>query len=142
MKIRKAIRKDVQRILELFNSDPNLRGDDNYKYNKEKILEFIESPVNRTFVYKIEGKIAGVITAVFLKSSGDALLVDIIVDKDYRKKGIGFKLQSHIEKLARKEGMKFLYLFSEINNKKAHRLFEKGGFEKGKEFYFFSKVLR
>lgn len=138
--IRKAEEKDVSRLLELFNSDPNFVGGD-FAYQERHILEFITNPVNQTFVYETENIIVGVIQTQFWKGSKYVLLNDIVVDKDYQKNGIGFKLQEHIEKLAKDEGYEFIYLFSEENNTKAHELVKKGGYKEGKKFTFFSKEI-
>jgi len=141
MKIRKATKKDIPRILELFNSDSNLVGDDKLKYSKSTIENYIKPPVNKTFVCEIDGKTIGVVQTQFWEISKYIYLNDIIVDKDYQKKGVGFELQSFVERLARKEGYVLIYLFSEANNTNAHKLFEKGNFKRGKKFVFFSKIL-
>ncbi len=140
-KIRKATKEDILRILELFNSDPNLIGNDSLEYKEEDILEFIERPTNRTFLYEEDDKIVGLISADFRQTSKEVVLEDIVIDKDYKRKGIGFKLQTYIESLAREEGMELLWLMSEEKNEATHKMLKKGGFKKGKRFYFFSKEL-
>ena len=140
-KIRKAVEEDANRILELLNSDPNLVGGEDYKYKKNHIIEFITHPINKTFVYEIDENIVGIIQTQFWKVSKYILLNNIVVDKNYQRQSIGFKLQNYIEELAKRRGYEFLYLFSEIDNKKIHQMLKKGGYKKGKKFLFFSKKI-
>lgn len=139
-KIRKAEMSDTPRMLELFNSDPNLVGGD-FNYQAKHMPEFITNPVNKTFVYEVDGVVVGVIQTQFWKESEYVYLNDIVVDKDYQRKGIGLALQGYVEDLAKKEGCEYIYLFSEINNKKAHELLKKGGFKEDKKFIFFNKKV-
>ena len=141
-KIREARLEDSERVLELFNSDLNLVGGGGFGYKIKHINEFITNPVNKTFVFEEEDNIVGLIQCQFWEESKYVYINDIIVDKSYRKKGIGFALQQYVEELAKENEYEFIYLFSEKNNLFAHKLFYKGGFEKGKEFIFFSKILK
>lgn len=57
-----------------------------------------------------------------------AFLEDIIVDSNYRNKGIGKELSNFIEEELTIEGIKQVYLESGINNNSAHRFFENRGY--------------
>lgn len=139
MKIRKAVKKDIPRILRLFNSELFLTGNDELRYNKNHIEEYVTNPVGRFFVYEVDGKIVGAILVELRKKAKYIYLDDIIVDRKYRKQGIGSKLMDYIENLAKKEKIKLLFGFTEISNKPIHKLLKKRGYERGKKFYFFSK---
>jgi len=142
MKIRRAVKKDKNRILELFNSDLNLRGDDNMGYKSNYIEEYLTNPVNMVFVAEENQSVVGVLLTEFWKKARYVYLNDLIIDKSYRNRGIATALIKHIEHLAKKNKIKLLFGFSEINNKKTHKLLNKLKYKKGKAFYFFSKGLR
>ena len=142
MKIRKATKKDTPRILKLFNSDPNLVGNDDIKYTRNHILEYITNPVNKMFIYEMEGKIAGAILAEFWKKAKYVYINVIVVDPAYRRKGIGTQLIQYIEKLAKDQKIYLLFGLTEENNIKIQKLMKKVSYKKGKRFYFYSKRLK
>lgn len=69
----------------------------------------------------------------FVKPKDSYHISIIAVFNEYRRKGIGGKLISHIEGLAKKEGYKSLYLEVQSNNLPAIKMYEKHGFAKVKE---------
>ena len=142
MNIRKAILKDIPEILNLLNSDANLIGNDEIKYNKNHIKEYLSNSIHILFVYEIKGRIAGVVLIEFLKTAGYIYLDDIIVDARYRDRGIGRRLLNYIEEFAKKQDCELIFMFVEENNNSMRNFIIKNKYEKGKKFIFFSKKLR
>ena len=141
-KIRRATKKDISRILELFNSDPNLTGNDKIKFESKHLQEYINNKINEILVYEIKKEIvAGALVEVW-KTAEYIYINDIIVDKKFRRKGIATQLISHVEKLAKKQGINLLFGFTEVKNKKMQNMWKKRKFEKGKKFFFYSKQLK
>ena len=61
--------------------------------------------------------------------SGKYLEMDnVVVDKDYRSKGIGTLLTNYITQLALNEGCKTMMLDAYLENEKAHTFYERAGF--------------
>ena len=93
--------------------------------------------------YKYKGKIVGFcsmsITQNFSQQGEKACIDDLIVDENYRKKGIGLKLITEIILIARFRGCKRIELNSYFDRKKSHAFYEDLGFEN--HAYLFSKVL-
>jgi N-acetylglutamate synthase-like GNAT family acetyltransferase len=58
-----------------------------------------------------------------------ATLEDLAVSPEWRKHGVGAKLVEMVEKRARENGIRWLFLESGLNNHNAHAFFERGGFE-------------
>ena len=141
MKIRKGIKKDINQILKLLNSDKNLVGDDNIKFPSYYVESFLNSPVRKLFVAEEDKKIIGVICVVFLKYAKQMYMEELVVDKNYRRKGIATALMKHSEELAKKSGIRFAFGFSEVENKQTHKLLGKLNYKKGKKFFFFGKGL-
>ena len=69
----------------------------------------------------------------FKKPKGSYHISILAVFDKYRRKGIGSKLISHVEELAKKEGCTSLYLEVQSNNIPAIKIYEKHGFFKVKE---------
>lgn len=138
--IRKATIKDIPRLLELFNSDASLTGNDNLKYKENYIKDYVTNPLNRVFVYVEDNKIVGIQLVEFWKIAKYCYLNVLVVDKKYRGKGIGTKLIKHVEKEAKKQGIKLFFFYSEKGDKEMHKLAKKLKYERGKDYYFFSKL--
>ena len=136
--IRLATKKDIPRLLELFNSNANLREDDSFKYKEHDIKEDITNP-NMIFVYIQDKKIVGAQLVEFWKIAKWCYLRVLIVDKKYRERGIGTRLIKHVEKEAKKHGIRLFSFFSEKGDKEMHKLAKKLNYKKGKECFCFSK---
>src|SRR3989338_5856600 len=72
---------------------------------------------------------------------GVGLLWYIMVHKDFRGKGFGTKLLNEFERRVKKRGIDWIVLYGPALNKKTIRFYEKHGYNKGKTFYEFNKVL-
>ena len=101
---------------------------------KEDIENMIVSPANRLFVARrLDNKeIIGMLTMIILRIPyvKKGLLEDIVVDKEYRKKGIGTKLITTALNLARKEGVVYLDFTSRPTRTAANNLYQHLGFKK------------
>jgi ribosomal protein S18 acetylase RimI-like enzyme len=64
---------------------------------------------------------------------------ELVVDSEYRNRGIGRMLLNEIEEIAKKHGCKRLELDSAFHRTIAHEFYERSGFEK--RAYLFSKEI-
>ncbi|KAH6658738.1 acyl-CoA N-acyltransferase [Truncatella angustata] len=64
-----------------------------------------------------------------------AVMQKVYVDTAAHGQGIGPKLVGSIEQLARKEGIKYVWLRATDHNVRAHRLYQKLGYEKKSEIH-------
>ena len=64
---------------------------------------------------------------------------ELVVDSEYRNRGIGKILMNEMEKIAKNHGCKRLELDSAFHRTSAHEFYEKLGFEK--RAYLFSKEI-
>lgn len=138
--IRLAKIQDLNRILELFNSDPNLTGNEPYK--KKYIAEDIINKNHKLFVFEINKKIVGCLMIEIFYTAEYIRLSGIVVDKKYQGRGIGAKLMNYLEDIAKKMKMELIWGYTEINNKKMQNLFDKFKYERGKKFFYYSKTIR
>ncbi len=139
--IRLANEKDIQKILELFNSNLNLIGD-NFRYDKNQITEYLINDNYRLFIYELNDKIIGVVSAELWKKAKWAYVGEIIVDKNYRRKGIGTKLLDYVEKEAKKINISSIFIFVDENNKEMKELMKKRDHKGGRKYIHYSKELK
>jgi N-acetylglutamate synthase-like GNAT family acetyltransferase len=142
MKIREATKKDISQVLRLLNSDKNLVCGNGLTYEKGDALEYINNPINKTFVYILNDKVVGMIVTQFWRKQKIAYINVLIVDKNYRKHGIATNLINYSEKLAKKQKINLTFFYSVLTDKEMHNLGDKLNYKKGKTFFFFSKKLK
>ena len=101
--------------------------------NKD-IEDMISSLANRLFVARRSDnkEIVGMLTMIIFRIpyAKKGLLEDIVVDKEYRKKGIGTKLIAVALSLARKEGVVYLDFTSRPARTAANNLYQHLCFKK------------
>jgi glucosamine-phosphate N-acetyltransferase len=116
--------------------------------DKDKIHSLYSKAINSTnqiyICYKYKGEKAVGFCSMVLKNNlwqqgKVAHLEELIVDENYRRKGIGKKLITEIVLIARFKGCKRIELDSAFTRKKAHVFYEDLGFKN--RAYLFSKVL-
>jgi len=142
MSIRKSTMKDQKRILDLLNSDENLTGDEGIDYEPIYVKEYISGNSFITFVYEDKNKIVGLIIVHVSRIAKYFELNMLVVDKDYRRKGVASKLISFLESYLKKEGYGLGFLYTEEENKAMQKLAQKTKYKKGKKFFFYSKILK
>jgi GNAT superfamily N-acetyltransferase len=64
---------------------------------------------------------------------------ELVVDKEYRGRGIGTQLLEHVISLARRKGCLRIELDTAFHREEAHQFYERHGFEN--RGYIFSKML-
>ena len=130
MKIRKAEKKDLKKISEIFKIE-YAKKPYNEKWGSKAIVK-IKDYFSRNFIFVIEDskKIAGfVIASPYLWHDGVRCAIDeIVVSSEYQGKGYGIKLLDYLEDFAGKRGIKAITLFSATKSK-AFKFYKKRGFK-------------
>lgn len=102
--------------------------------NDENVREIIESPSNRFFVARksVDNKIVGMLTLVVYRIPvwKKGWIEDLVVDKNYRNKGIATKLINHAVGKAKADGVLSLNFTSRPQREGANKLYEKLGFKR------------
>ncbi|MBR9706608.1 GNAT family N-acetyltransferase [Candidatus Pacearchaeota archaeon] len=140
--LRDARKKDAQEILELFNSDPNIAGNNENReeYDIEDIKDYIKKDVSKMIVYEEDKIIVAALLAQFWKNY--IYINSLIVKKQHQGQGLGQKLLAHIEQLAKQEQKCQIEIEVIITNKRMQKLVEKTGYKKQKLIAFYSKKLK
>jgi len=120
IKIRKAEKKDLKKIAEIFRIEYA-----KYPYNEkwgmkgalDKIKEYFKNC--SFFIAEIDSKIVGFIIAnTYDWYDGiRGLISEIVISKEYQRKGIGKKLMNSIEDYFKKKHVKEMLLYAHTNSK-------------------------
>jgi len=134
-KIRKAKLADAKKCVALTKTPEFIfPGDD--KFVGKYLGDFIKKGI--FYVAEDESGIVGFISAQI--TLGKEMWIDMIAVKhDKRGGGIGTKLIGLVLKLAKKKGMKMIFLDAPAFNKKTLRFYKKIGLKKEKKFIWFTK---
>lgn len=135
--IRKAIQVDTNALIvllnELFTQDIEFEPD----YNKQKAgLERIldNSEIGDILVLTDNNKIIGMVSILYSISTAlggkVGLLEDMIIDKNWREKGLGTQLLNAAIEYSRENGCLRLTLLTDFNNETAIKFYRKSGFKK------------
>lgn len=143
MKIRKATCKDIKELCELlahlFDQEKEHKVDSK---KQEKGLKSIitNKKVGQIFVATKKKKIVGMINLIYSVStslgSSVGIIEDVIATPKQRGKGVGSELIKHVIKYANKKKLKRLTLFTDFDNEKAHKFYEKSGFTQSSMIQF------
>ena len=96
------------------------------------------------FVVRVENKVVAMVNILYTFStalgSAVAILEDMIVNSEYRGKGIGRKLMNYILEYLKNNGFKRVTLITDADNTNAHKFYEQNGFQ-GSTMIPYRKIL-
>lgn len=142
MEIRKFTINDLDDVFELLNQ----LYENKLKY--ESFREIYISKLNDENSYYIvateNDKVIGVLTSELQvklhRAKKQSFVEDLIVDKDYRNKGVGKALLQNAVDYAKNNDCEVIELTSYIDNENAHRFYENNNFIK--HSYKFKQYLK
>jgi len=143
MKIRKATSKDVKELCELlahlFDQEKEHKADN--KKQKRGLKRIItDKKIGQIFVATKNKKIVGMINLIYSVSTAlganVGIIEDVIVSPKLRGKGVGSNLIRHVTKYADKKKLERLTLFTDFDNKKAHKFYKRAGFTRSSMVQF------
>lgn len=132
MQIRKIELEDLDNVFYLLNE---LYGN-KLKYDKFKEIYKLKLEDKNSYyiVAVIDNKIVGVLTSEINvqlhRERKQCFVEDLIIDKEYRNKGIGKALLQNAVDYAKENDCEVIELTSYIENENAHRFYEKNKFIK------------
>lgn len=141
MEIRKAKIEDNDRVFELLNE----LYENKMNYNvfseiyKEKINDKGSYYICAVEDEKIVGILISEISVKLHRAKKQSFIENLIIDKNYRSRGIGKLLLQDAIEYARNQDCEVIELTSRILNENAHRFYENNNFEK--HAYKFKKYL-
>lgn len=145
--IRRATEKDIPCILELYQQLSFNPGEHKTPPVKECLEVFQKMngyPGYSLLVAEEDGQVVGTTTIVILpafayRTSPFAVVEYVVVDEEWRSKGIGAMIMAHVKALAKDAGCYKIMLTSDNRRVRAHKFYKSLGFEpsaQGFKFYF------
>lgn len=119
----------------LFTQDIEFEPD--YKNQKVGLEQIISNPsIGEILVMKIDGKVVGMVSLLYSISTAlggkVAILEDMVIDKDFRKKGLGKELLQEAIAFAKQRNCLRLTLLTDVDNETAIRFYQNVGFSLSK----------
>lgn len=110
---------------------------------REMFLEDLKTSRKEYLIGKIDNVVVGVCSLFFSYDWHRKNMVEIqelVVDKEYRGKGIGKKLVDRAYEIAKEKGCTCITLHSNMKRVDAHRFYKENGFEQTS--YYFKKWVK
>jgi ribosomal protein S18 acetylase RimI-like enzyme len=130
---------DVEAVAKLGNNAPELKTNDDDMFWSKDVLERWVKGGDVLLVADAQGKVVGFQLTQFHEPSREGYLSDIVIDPDWRGRGIGSRLVEEAERRLVSKGADYIYGLTQLHNDKIHALLEKQGYKKGSAFYWFEK---
>lgn len=144
MKIRKVTKKDIKALTILFNESKFLRPLDRReeeKYNEEEVRDYIKKRnLDYFIVCEKDKQIVGALLAEFW--SAYVYLHILIVDKKFRKGGVGEILLDTFHKEVKKRKIELIEVLIEEDNSLMKKIMKKRGYRSAKLFRYFVKMIK
>jgi GNAT superfamily N-acetyltransferase len=141
MGIRKAKISDCERIGELLNQ---LDYPDTDSFLQENIKTLLKHPDEKLLVYEYRKKVVALISVHFIPQlalKGDfARISYFVVDKKFRGKGIGNKMEQYCVSLAKKRKCDRIEVHCNVRRLEAHKFYKKQGYVELPK-YFYKKLV-
>jgi len=111
---------------------------------KEVFYRLLKNPNAKMILAEADDLIVALIDVTYRESlfyQGWVMIIeDLIVDENYRRKGVGTQLVRLAENMARQQGCLNIELNSDLYRKETHRFWEAIGYERNA--YQFRKVIK
>ncbi len=134
--IRKAIKDDLQEVLRLYATADSDNEDILSVEDALNIFDkFIIYPNYSLYVACFNNKIVGTFELLIMDNLGHkgkpaGITESVVVDKNYRSRGIGAKMMEYAIKVCRDNDCYKLTLSSNLKRERAHKFYENIGFIK------------
>lgn len=143
MKIRKATKKDIRSIAEIFRIESS-KSPYNKKRTSKKALEIImeDFKSNDMYVALVDDKVLGFIMVKQASGvNGELWINELWILKKYQGQGIGKKLMAEIESSYKKKGIKILKLVAHTEKGGALDYYKKLKYDIDKSMVYMQKRI-
>jgi GNAT superfamily N-acetyltransferase len=109
-----------------------------------RLSHLLSRPDQQFFVADSAGRVVGwvhVLISEYVELDPFVVIGGLVVDRAYRRKGIGRLLMQHAEEWAKENGCSIVRLWSTISRTGAHEFYEELGYAKVKTQHSFVKSL-
>jgi ribosomal protein S18 acetylase RimI-like enzyme len=139
IKIRKARREDLNRLVSISKNLRQLENYPNQKLGKSEFEKFLYGDFAFMLVAEVNKQVAGYITG--FRSDDYFFLPFSAVDKNFRRHGIAKKLLEKVEEMAKKEKQKYILYTAYTSNKAIQKFSKKMGYKKSRTLIQYYKII-
>lgn len=137
--IKKAVSSDAEQLSALFVEFTGAPSDTDAM--KRQIEMISEKPEYYAAVAcegeQVVGTAMGIVCQDLCGTCKPFMLIEnVVVDPDYRGKGVGRQLMDHLENFGKENQCKYVILDSEAKRTDSHKFYESIGYPQGEEFGF------
>lgn len=111
---------------------------------KQRYIDLSQNPDHWFGVATLDGKVVGLICARKVYDLLEPLSVEIaalVVDENIRGSGVGARLVTEAENWARSQGIRLIWLRSNLKRERAHQFYQRLGYPIKKSSHLFFKTL-
>lgn len=137
VEIRIATNADLDQLIGLLNDlfTQDIEFEPNYEVQKSGLEKIINNPaIGEILVLQMDHKVIGMVSLLYSISTAlggkVAILEDMIIDKNYRGKGLGKQLLQEAINFSMKRNCLRITLLTDFNNDIAIKFYEGFGFKK------------
>lgn len=109
-----------------------------------RLARILSRPDQQFFVAELDGRPVGwlhALTAEYVESGAFVVIGGLVVDRNYRRMGVGRLLLQHAEAWAKEKGFPIVRLTSSTTRAGAHQFYQDLGYAKIKTQYSFMKSI-
>ncbi len=143
MKIRKATKKDMEKLLEIGKSIKEFKVDkkENVFWSKKQLLNWVKSKKDIILIAAENKQIVGFIMFAHHVPTGKVILENVWVNQGLRRKNIAGKLIKKGLSQLKKKGAVYLCASAKINNFASIKFLEKNKFMRGFDFSWLHRKI-
>ena len=132
MKIRKATKKDINKVIKMWIRE-FAKTPWKEKWTKQKVEKTIKSSKGKVYVAIINNKIVGFIhvSERYYVAGLIVVLENLVVSKDYQNQGVGSELVEYIERIYRKKQFCKIFL-NTMTKATSYKFYKKRGYKDSK----------
>lgn len=133
---------DIEEIVQLGLSTKELwvEKDKPEYYKASTLRRFINSKADIHLAARANGNLVGYLFCIFNIYLREAYLVDLVVKKSYRGKGVGSQLVAEMMRRLKKKRVSWIWTLVNEDNKRMMKFISRKGLKQGRKFYFYYKT--
>jgi GNAT superfamily N-acetyltransferase len=111
---------------------------------RERLARILERTDQRFMIAEFEGSPVGWLHAAiweFVETEAFVVIAGLVVDRRYRRQGIGAALMAQAERWALEQGCRVVRLWSSAGRTEAHAFYERLGYTRIKSQFAFARAL-
>jgi ribosomal protein S18 acetylase RimI-like enzyme len=138
--IRQAKKSDLPAIVKISRGVREIENYPNQRMKVDDFAHFVSGEGGRMFVAVAGKEVVGYITVY--ESDNYFYLPYAVTKRNWRKRGIGSALLSHVEQLAKEADVEYILMSVYVYNSSVHKFLKARGYIPSKKLIQYSKIIK